>query len=171
MLDLIDPAVWKKEFVTDSRAVGDGRASLKYLAPYVFRVAIGDRRIVSIDESEDGGRVTFLYKKSGGNRWRRMTVDGLEFVRRFLQHVLPRGFQKVRHYGFLSPRSTLELDAVRWLIALHAGRVFVLWCAQKEEAKPPRPPIRCAQCGGVMIVLAYVPPVRGPPDITEERAA
>lgn len=78
----IDPAVWRRDWVVHSRAVGDGRTSLKYLAPYVFRVAISDRRIVSCAN----GRVTFSYRKSGTNHWRTMTVDAVEFIRRFLQH-------------------------------------------------------------------------------------
>src|SRR5271166_1343832 len=101
LLDQVNPAVWRRDWVVDCAAVGDGRASLKYLAPYVFRVAISDRRIVSYDD----GQVTFSYRRSGSNRWRNMTVDAHEFIRRFLQHVLPGGFQKVRHYGFLSPNS------------------------------------------------------------------
>ncbi len=63
----VDPEVWQLEWVVRSQAVGDGWASLKYLAPYVFRMAISDRRIVS---SEDG-HVTFLYRKSGSRHWRK----------------------------------------------------------------------------------------------------
>src|SRR4029077_18895268 len=127
-------------------------ASLKYLAPYVFRVAISDRRIVSCDD----GQGTFSYRKSGSNRWRKMTVDGPEFIRRFLQHVLPTGFQKVRHYGFLSPNSRVSLDLLRWLIALYHGLVFVLWGHLPQQA-PARPRIRCASCGGPMRLLSFVP--------------
>ena len=65
--------MWRQDWVVHSQAVGDGRASLKYLAPYVFRVAISDRRIVSCDD----GQVTFSYRQSGSNRWRKMTVDRL----------------------------------------------------------------------------------------------
>jgi hypothetical protein len=144
--------VWRPDWVVHSQAVGDGRASLKYLAPYVFRVAISDRRIVACDD----GEVTYSYRKSGSNRWRKMTVDGSEFVRRFLQHVLPTGFQKVRHYGFLSPNSRVSLDLVRWLIALYHGLVFALRGHLPQEA-PGRPRIRCAVCGGPMVVVAFVP--------------
>ena len=133
VLTQVDPAVWRQDWVVHSQAVGDGRASLKYLAPYVFRVAISDRRIVSCDD----GKVTFSYRKSGSNRWRKMTVDGSEFVRRFLQHVLPTGFQKVRHYGFLSPNSRVSLELVRWLIALYQGLVFVLRVRLPQEAAGP----------------------------------
>ena len=91
--------MWRRDWVVHSQAAGDGRQSLRYLAPYVFRVAIGDHRIVSCDD----GQVTFTYRRVGSNRPRKMTLDAMEFLRRFLQHVLPAGFQKVRHYGFLSP--------------------------------------------------------------------
>ena len=134
LLPEVDPAVWRQDWVVHSQAVGDGRASLKYLAPYVFRVAISDRRIVSYDDDS----VTFSYRKSGSNRWRRMTLDPSEFLRRFLQHVLPAGFQKVRHYGFLSPNSRVSLEVVRWLIALYHNVVFVLRGRVLQEA-PARP--------------------------------
>ncbi len=148
LLTEVDPAVWRQDWVVHSQAVGDGRASLKYLAPYVFRVAISDRRIVSYDDDS----VTFSYRKSGSNRWRRMTLDPPEFLRRFLQHVLPTGFQKVRHYGFLSPNSRVSLDMVRWLIALYQKVVFVLG-GQVPQKAAARPQFRCAHCGGAMLIL------------------
>ena len=148
LLTGVDSAVWRQDWVVHSQAVGDGRASLKYLAPYVFRVAISDRRIVSYDDDS----VTFSYRKSGSNRWRRMTLDPTEFLRRFLQHVLPTGFQRVRHYGFLSPNSRVSLDLVRWVIAQFQNVVFVLRGQPAQEA-PDRPRIRCAYCGGAMCIL------------------
>jgi hypothetical protein len=135
-----------------SQAAGDGQESLRYLAPYVFRVAIGDHRIVSCDE----GKVTFAYRRVGSNRPRRMTLEAMEFLRRFLQHVLPAGFPKVRHYGFLSPNSSTSIEAVRWLITLHNGAVFTLRAATAAEpAVQPAP--RCPVCGGRMSVLGFVP--------------
>jgi hypothetical protein len=153
LLDQVDPAVWQRDWVVHSQAVGDGRQSLRYLAPYVFRVAIGDHRIVSCDD----GRVTFRYRRVGSNRPRTMTLDALEFLRRFLQHVLPAGLQKVRHFGFLSPNSALSLETVRWLIAVHLGTVFTLAASQPVTAEPPAP--RCAVCGGVMSLLGFAPAV------------
>ena len=64
LLDQVDPAVWRSDWVVDSRAVGDGQTSLKYLAPYVYRVAISDHRIVSCDD----GQVTFSYRRVGSKR-------------------------------------------------------------------------------------------------------
>jgi hypothetical protein len=167
LLSQIDASVWRQDWVVHSKAVGDGRASLKYLAPYVFRVAISDHRIVSCDDAT----VTFSYRKSGSRRWRKMTLDAMEFIRRFLQHVLPSGFQKLRHYGFASPNSKQPIESVRWVVTLHYGRPFHLLAEQPPPA--PGPPIRCEACGGAVIVLGFVPAqrrsaARGPPP---ERAA
>jgi len=126
--------------------------SLKYLATYVFRVGISDHRIIACDDHT----VTFSYRRSGSNRWRRMTLDAMEFIRRFLQHALPKGLQKVRHYGFLGARAPLPIEAVRWLVTLHNGAQFVLLAA--TPADPPlRPPRRCAECGGQLRVVAIFP--------------
>src|SRR5439155_18476659 len=129
-LNQVDPAVWRRGWVVNSRAAGDGRAALRYLAAYVFHVAISDHRMVSCHD----GKVTFTYRRVGSNRPRRMTLDAMEFLRRFLQHVLPPGFQKVRHYGFQSANSGTLLEAVRWLITVALGSVFTL---TTEPAKQP----------------------------------
>ena len=152
LLETVDPAVWSRNWVVHSQAAGDGRESLRYLAPYVFRVAIGDHRIVSCDD----GKVTFAYRRVGSNRPRKMTLDATEFLRRFLQHVLPAGFQKVRHYGFLSPNSATSIEAVRWLITLHNGGVFTLLAMLTLPPAGPTAP-RCPACGGPMALLGFVP--------------
>jgi hypothetical protein len=138
--------------VVHCQPAGDGRQSLRYLAPYVFRVAIGDHRVVSCD----GGRVTFTYRKVGSNRRRQMTLEAREFLRRFLQHVLPPGLAKVRHYGFLSPAASVSLDLVRWLIAVWAGLRYVLRSAREEGAAPAGGPT-CPACGGRLVRLGTVP--------------
>ena len=74
---------------------------LKYLARYTHRVAISNRRLVSFEN----GKVTFRWKDyAQGNRSRTMTLDAVEFIRRFLLHSLPKGFQRIRQYGFLANR-------------------------------------------------------------------
>ena len=143
-------AVWKQPWVVNSQAVGDGRASLKYLAPYVFRVALSDRRIISVDDEQ----VTFSYRKSGTNRWRKMTLAPHEFIRRFLQHVLPTGFQKVRHYGFLATSRGVSIEALRWLVSLHYGLVYLLW--SQQLVAPELPKMRCPACGGALVASALV---------------
>jgi hypothetical protein len=72
---------------------------LRYLARYTHRVAITNRRLLACAD----GQVTFRWKNyQRGNRQRLMTLDAVEFIRRFLLHVLPRGFQRMRHYGFFA---------------------------------------------------------------------
>jgi site-specific recombinase XerD len=149
LLNQADPAVWRQKWVVHCQATGDGRASLRYLAPYVFRVAIGDDRIVSCDD----GKVTFTYRRVGSNRPRKMTLDALEFLRRFLQHVLPAGFQKVRHYGFQSANSATSSEMVRWLITTQNGAIFVL--ATTEEPAAPRT-LGCPTCGGPLRILGFL---------------
>ena len=78
---------------------------LKYLARYTHRVAISNRRLVSLEN----GKVTFRWKDyANGNRSRTMTLDAAEFIRRFLLHSLPKGFQRIRQYGFLANRVRQE---------------------------------------------------------------
>ena len=126
--------------------------ALRYLAPYVFRVAIGNHRIVSCED----GKVTFTYRRVGSNRPRKMSLDAMEFLRRFLQHVLPAGFQKVRHYGFLSPNSGISIEAVRWLVTLYKGALFVLH-ANRPEGPTAQPQPRCPACGRPLVVLGFIP--------------
>jgi hypothetical protein len=153
LLDQIHPDVWKEPWIVHSKAVGDGRASLKYLAPYVFRVAISDSRIVSCEQ----GQVTFTYRKSGTSHWRKMTLDATEFIRRFLQHVPPRGLQKVRHYGFLSPNSGESIESLQWLVAAHYDFTFLL-LSFAIDVGCPTPRVRCGECGQMMIAVVYLPP-------------
>ena len=75
---------------------------LKYLARYTHRVAISSSRLLSLDN----GRVTFRWRDSRhGNQTRSMTLEAVEFIRRFLLHILPLRFVKIRHFGFLANRN------------------------------------------------------------------
>jgi putative transposase/transposase-like zinc-binding protein len=156
LLAQIPMTVWQEAWVVDSQAVGDGRQALKYLAPYVFRVAISDRRITAIAPGPDGlGQVAFTYRKSGSQRWREMTVTAEEFLRRFLCHVLPCGFQKVRHYGFAAATKRKSYEEIRWLVTLVAGMLFLLSSADLKPARQPCRP-RCAECGSMMNIIAVL---------------
>jgi hypothetical protein len=152
LLKEVDPSIWHRDWIVNSQAVGDGRMSLKYLATYVFRVGISDHRIVSCED----GQVVFSYRRSGTRRWRTMTLNAMRFIHRFLQHVLPSGLQKVRHYGFLGPQSKLSIEAVRWLVTLRNGEEFDL-LAKTHDDIPIRPARRCEECGGAVRVIAMFP--------------
>lgn len=108
----IPAEVWKKEWVVHSQPVGNGLHVLKYLAPYIFRVAISNNRI----ERLANGKVTFRYRTTDTGTLRTCTLPVVEFIRRFLQHVLPKSFVKVRYYGFLASGCRLQLIALRQLL-------------------------------------------------------
>jgi putative transposase len=84
---------WHQAWVVDCRAVGSGAAALKYLAPYIFRVALSNNRIVRVQDD----RVTFRYRDGKTKQVKLCTLPALTFTGRFLQHILPKGFVKVRY--------------------------------------------------------------------------
>ena len=126
---------------------------LRYLSRYTHRVAISNCRLVSID---DNG-VAFRWKDyriDGPERWKTMTLSPHEFIRRFLSHVLPKGFHRIRHYGlFASGNRTANIARARELLAVAPPIV------EDEERKPAAPdeprvlPCPCPRCGGRMIVI------------------
>jgi Putative transposase/Transposase zinc-binding domain len=114
--DLVAPAAaWAKPWVVNINHWGQGHeAVLRYLARYVFRVAITNTRIVALDDHT----VTIRYKQRKSSRWRTCRLHGHEFVRRFLQHVLPKGFHKVRYFGLWHPSKRHRAAQARLLLDL-----------------------------------------------------
>ena len=88
---------------------------LNYLSRYVFRTAISNARILDMDQSH----VTFRWKDRGVSAWRPERLPGVEFLRRFLQHVLPRGFHKVRYYGLWNPSKRKQSNRA-WVLLILA---------------------------------------------------
>jgi len=161
----IPPSVWTTPWVVHSKPVGSGRPALVYLSRYVYRVALSNRNILRLEN----GLVTFRWRDSQTGRWRRMTVPVQEFIRRFLQHVLPSRLVKVRHSGLHHPANRHRLDLARARIAEALGLPL-----------PPRPapgvrtrrPQRCPDCNVPLVLLdirrpglPFIPSVsaRGPP--------
>ena len=141
-------SVWHREWVVDSIPVGSGDQALKYLSAYVYRTAIASTRI--IDDSPRG--ITFRYRDSAAGQWKTCTVSHLEFLRRFLQHVLPQGFQRVRYYGWLASAASPKWNRILALLDWHQ----------------PEPPLRrslpapdCPHCRRPMLLLGSLP--RAPP--------
>jgi hypothetical protein len=114
--DLVLPgAAWSKPWVVHCTAWGEGeQAVLDHLARYVFRVAITNTRIVGLDEQT----VTSRDKKRRSNRWRTGRIPGQAFMRRFLQHVLPKGLHKVRYFGLGHPTKRQDTARARLLLRL-----------------------------------------------------
>lgn len=148
LYDQIPATAWEKPFVVHSKAVPSGTRSIKYLSRYVFKVAIGDYRIIKVEQRH----VFFKYKKVNSNRWRTMRIEVMEFMRRFLQHVLPKGFMKVRHYGFLNPNCNTLLEKIRGLIHLAHG----FWLKEPEAHNKTIKTPYCRHCGGALIYCASI---------------
>jgi len=158
LFHLLDQQVWRKDWVVHSQPVGSGQAAFKYLAPYIFRVAISNRRILALED----GQVTFSYKDSATDQTRFSTISAGEFIRRFLQHVLPKGFVKVRYYGLLSAANRHLLDQARQ--ALNTVAVQSNPSNADRQQKDPVDPPRCPKCGTILRLLERLEPkTRWPP--------
>jgi len=158
LLDLIPSEVWQQPWVVHCQAVGDGTRALEYLARYVFRVAIANSRILSCQD----GVVTFSFRDKKTGQTRQVRLQAIEFIRRFLDHLLPSGFQKVRHYGFFSPTCSVPIERIHLLIAQKTGRPMLLDLSAAEPVPGPF----CPHCGGRLRVLAIQLPAsrfRDPP--------
>jgi hypothetical protein len=151
----------KKEWVVYSkRPFGGPQEVLRYLARYTHRVAISNRRLVSLDDKG----VTFKwkdYRLEGRDRYNKaMTLHPHEFIRRFLMHVLPQGFHRIRYYGFLTgPARAKNIARIRDLLtnplipidAIKAANIKASTSAQPEEPKSPEYPCPC--CGSRMRII------------------
>ena len=114
LLASIPARAWRRQWVSFIKHYGHGNdAVLNYLSRYVFKTAISNARILAVDETH----VTFRHKDRASHTWRTMRLPGVEFLRRFLQHVLPRGFHKVRYYG-LWHHSKRNLSSRAWLLLI-----------------------------------------------------
>lgn len=140
------------------------KAVLAYLSRYTHRVAISNRRLLAFNENG----VTFRYKdyrRDTAQQQQVMTLATDEFIRRFMLHVLPRGFHRIRHYGLLASSSRkASLARVRELL-----NVIPTPAAETPEPEPVTPP-PCPCCGGLMVVIQILPrwcQPRGPPRATD----
>jgi hypothetical protein len=147
------------------KPVGNGRTALKYLAPYIFRVAISNRRLLKLDATRD--QVTFHYRTSDTGQTRLCTLSAEEFIHRFLQHVLPRGFVKVRYFGFFAHFNHQRLPALsQMLIQLYPENNPPGQDQQDQKPSPASPlqAFSCPICGLPMRRLHTIQPTgRCPP--------
>jgi hypothetical protein len=140
----IPRAAWALAWVADVQPVGTGEPALKYLAAYVFRTAFSAQRILA----DDGQTITFAYRDNQG-RPGTVRLSPERFLHRFLQHVLPRGLQRVRHFGFLSAAATAQWQRV------------LAWKPPPPILPPPRPPPLCPTCNRPMALIGRL--ARAPP--------
>jgi Putative transposase len=135
-------------FVYSKRPFSGPKAVLAYLSRYTHRVAISTRRLIAADAC--GVTFTFKdYRIEGPGRCTRMTLQTSEFIRRFLIHVLPKGFHRIRHYGlFASTRRAANIARLRELLGAMPPAQ-----PQDEPAETVLPPCPC--CGGRMKVIEF----------------
>ena len=154
----ISADVWRQNWVVHCKAVGCGQLALKYLAPYIFRVAISNRRILKLVDE----RVTFRYRATDTGQERLCTLAAEEFIRRFLQHILPKSFVKVRYYGFFSSGSRPHLAAIRQQLGKDSVSVDEVQSGQvKKTITVLKTVHRCPICGCPMQPGGPILPAKG----------
>jgi hypothetical protein len=159
----LEPLYHTHWHVYAKRPFAEPEAVLAYLARYTHRVAISNKRLVGIDEKG----VTFTYKDyriEGPGRTKTMTVAPGEFIRRFMLHVLPKGFHRIRHYGLLAACRTkaATIDRARQLIrqaapmkppAKQEAIILSSGADEATTAAPDKPEHPCPSCGGRMVII------------------
>jgi putative transposase/transposase-like zinc-binding protein len=159
---LVDPQAFadylaplrKSEWVVYSkRPFGGPEEVLRYLARYTHRVAISNQRLIALDNDA----VTFKwkdYRLDGRERYKRMTLATHEFIRRYLIHVLPAGFHRIRYYGLLAtPSRAGNIARARKLLGPPILPIEAIKAASSELNEPQPPKYPCPCCGGPMIII------------------
>ncbi len=158
LLDKIPSRVWSQDWVVHCKPVSDGQAALKYLAPYIHRVAISNRRLLAFEDrgSMQSSQVSFQYRASDTGQLKKCTLSVEQFFQRFLQHVLPSAFVKVRYFGFFAPCARRRLTALQHRLAILA----------QVPSQPVQPTaieipskILCPSCGLPMTFQRNLAPV------------
>lgn len=171
----VDARVWQRRWTVHVQQIGTGQHATLYLSRYVYRVALTNQRLARFTN----GRVTFRYTHGRTHEPRSVTLSADTFLARFLQHVLPRGFTKIRWYGLLSPGRREALEHARQLLALHSQPP-----PSRPQAATAEPPLeatcsandrlavvitidltlRCPVCRrGQRVLVQRYRPVRAPP--------
>jgi hypothetical protein len=154
--------VWDKDWVVFSRPTfNKTKKVLTYLSRYVYRVAIANNSIIAMAD----GKVTFRYQNSETKKWKTMTLTAMEFLRRLLQHVLPKGFHKVRYFGFLNPGNKKTLRRLQLLLwERDINRATALEHERNSRTDAVK---ACPNCHrGIMVVVSWLPrKARSPPSV------
>jgi hypothetical protein len=154
----IPTTVWQQNWVVHCEAVGSGLNALKYLAPYIFRVALSNNRLLKLEND----RVTFRYRDTETGAEKRCSLGAHEFIHRFLQHVLPKHFVKVRYYGLFAPTRRTRLNTLRNSLLLLDDPATPP--ADSTATSPDSPVVQphsipCPHCGQPMLFLNTLAPL------------
>ncbi len=169
LLPLVRPKAWTKRWVVHVQPAGTGQQVLDYLARYLFRIALANSRI----ERFQDGQVTFRYREHASGQLQHCRLPAEEFLRRFLQHVLPRGFTKVRAYGLYSPTAAPALAHARELLTARGPTAAPPPSPAAPGPTPspertPQPEPTCPTCRrGVLRILQTLRPLPSVPPPTQ----
>ena len=155
LFDKVPHVVWKKDWVVHAKEAGNGENVLKYFAPYVYRVAISNRNLVKLENDH----VTFRFKDSKTKQWKMMTLPVFKFMHRFLQHVLPKGFKKIRYYGFLSSNNKLTLNLLKYRLGTPKSKTDEVGDEPEKDGNGIHHPTKkhiCPVCGKPMVLVAVI---------------
>ena len=144
--------VWSKDWVVHCKPVGNGQAALKYLAPYIHRVAISNRRLVNFTDngSLEASQVTFQYRVSDTGQIKFCTLSVENFMQRFLRNILPHGFVKIRYYGFFGASVRSRLTSLQQQFGKTAAPEQPEETVQETVDSKTRSKILCPKCGQPM---------------------
>ena len=131
-----------KQWVVDCEAVGYGLPALKYLSRYLYRGVISEKNLIA----DDGRSVTFRYQDNKTQQWHTRTETGEDFIALLLQHVLPKGFRRVRDYGFLHGNAKRMLHLVQ----------LILKVALPKHLRKKRPPFLCQHCHNPLQIVGFI---------------
>jgi hypothetical protein len=179
-LDQLPAKIWKQNWGVDCAAAGSGENALAYLARYIFKTATGNRPLQMLPS----GQVLWPYRDSKTGQYKTIALEPTEFIRRFLQHVLPKGFCRVRLFGWLHPAGKIRGNRVRALLQqapILTAQEHQTWQQISEapidfeapqhspEAALDGQPI-CPCCGRPMLRLGSLPRLRAASWPTRPRA-
>lgn len=149
-LDKIPPKLWNSGWNMNCRPAGNGRNTIKYLSRYVFKIAISNSRIIKVES----GRVYFKYRKQRSTETLVTSLETDDFIRRFLQHVLPSGFMKIRYFGFIHPAFSIKYEELKKIIEMAFGRKM------SPADIPEYKGSSCSKCGHRLKYLFSILPNR-----------
>ena len=153
----IPESVWRKDWVVHCEQAGYGKEIIQYVAPYVYKVAMSDSQNIKVNN----GEITFQYEESKIKEKQKCTLPIFEFIRRYLQHVLPNGFVKVRYFGLMGANQKTLFHHLKLLIyeslSIKEQAKFLLINFEIRKKQ-----MKCRKCKSVLIVTGILKPIRGP---------
>jgi hypothetical protein len=149
LFEKVPSTVWTQDWVVHCKSVADGQAALKYLAPYIHRVAISNRRLLAFVNrgTMETSQITFQFRASDTGQLKTCTLSVEQFFQRFLQHVLPQAFVKVRYYGFFGASVRRKLSALQNRFAAQTPHSTEQQTASTPSAQATSSKILCPTCG------------------------